>query len=199
MTDPTPELIGRLVTLRLLPGTHLGGEPDEGLNAALRRIHDHPDVARWWDAPEPDFPVGDDPDGVRYVILVDGEPAGLIQYSEDDTPKYRHAGIDVFLDPAVHGRGNGLDAVLTLATHLVLDRRHHRLTIDPAAANAPAIACYTAAGFRPVGTLRLYERDADGAAWHDGLLMDALAEEILAAARTRGLPRVSGDPLPVTG
>jgi RimJ/RimL family protein N-acetyltransferase len=33
-------------------------------------------------------------------------------------------------------------------------------------------------GFRPVGILRRYERDADGVGWHDGLLMDLLAEEL---------------------
>jgi hypothetical protein len=29
-----------------------------------------------------------------------------------------------------------------------------------------------------VGTMRRYERDADGVGWHDGLLMDLLAEEL---------------------
>ena len=55
------------------------------------------------------------------------------------------------------------------------DRGHHRLVIDPAADNEPAIRCYTAVGFRPVGVLRRY---VDGAGWHDGLLMDLLAEEL---------------------
>ncbi len=62
--------------------------------------------------------------------------------------------------------------------HLVHDRGHHRLVIDPAADNEPAIRCYTAVGFRPVGVLRRYERNVDGAGWHDGLLMDLLAEEL---------------------
>lgn len=83
-----------------------------------------------------------------------------------------------FIDPAVHGRGVGRDAVATLAHHLVSDRGHHRLTIDPAADNEPAIRCYSAVGFRPVGIMRSYERDADGREWHDGLLMDLLAEEL---------------------
>ncbi len=67
----------------------------------------------------------------------------------------------------MHGRGIGRDAVDTLARHLVQDRGHHRLVIDPAAVT-----------FRPVGVLRRYERDVDGARWHDGLLMDLLAEEL---------------------
>ncbi|MGH3974999.1 MAG: GNAT family N-acetyltransferase, partial [Pseudonocardiaceae bacterium] len=103
---------------------------------------------------------------------------GLVQYGEEEEPAYRHASIDIFLDPRVHGRGLGRDAVHTLARYLVRDRKHHRLVIDPAADNEPAIRCYAAVGFRPVGVMRRYERDADGTGWHDGLLMDLLAEEL---------------------
>lgn len=60
---------------------------------------------------------------------------------------------------AVHGRGVGRAAVGSLARHLVNDRGHHRLVIDPAVDNEPAIRCYTAVGFRPVGVMRRYERD----------------------------------------
>jgi aminoglycoside 6'-N-acetyltransferase len=56
----------------------------------------------------------------------------MVQYGEEE-PAYRHASIDVFLDPLVHGRGIGRDAVSTLARHLVRDRDHHRLVIDSAA------------------------------------------------------------------
>jgi len=71
----------------------------------------------------------------------------------------------------------GTDAVRTMARHLVADHGHHRLVIDPAADNTAAIRSYTKVGFRPVGILRQYERGADGT-WHDGLLMDLLADEI---------------------
>ena len=87
------------------------------------------------------------------------------------------ASIDIYLDPAVHGRGLGTDAVRTLARHLIVDRGHHRLVIDPAADNAAAIRFYSNVGFRPVGLMRRYERDLDGT-WHDGLLMDLLADEL---------------------
>jgi aminoglycoside 6'-N-acetyltransferase len=40
-----------------------------------------------------------------------------------------------------------------------------------------AIRCYSKVGFRPVGILRRSERGPDGS-WHDGLLMDLLAEEL---------------------
>lgn len=145
----------------------------------LVRIARTPEVERWWgdEYLEEDWPL-DDPSSTVLVVLVDGRVAGMIQYSEENTPKYRHAGIDIFLDPAVHGRGHGRDAVRTLASHLVRDLGHHRLVIDPAADNEQAIRSYAAVGFRPVGVMRRYERDAEGSGWHDGLLMDLLAEEL---------------------
>jgi aminoglycoside 6'-N-acetyltransferase len=103
---------------------------------------------------------------------------GLIQWSEETDPQYRHASIDIYVDPAVHGQGIGTDAVRTLARHLITDHGHHRLVIDPAADNAVAIACYAKVGFRPVGIVRRYERGPDGE-WHDGLLMDLLAQELI--------------------
>jgi RimJ/RimL family protein N-acetyltransferase len=59
-----------------------------------------------------------------------------------------------------------------LVRHLIEDRGHHRITIDPAADNAQAIRAYEKAGFRPVGVMRAYERDMASAEWHDGLLME---------------------------
>jgi len=111
-------------------------------------------------------------------VLLERVVRGMVQYGEEDEPDYRHASIDVFLDRSVHGCGVGRDAVATLARYLVYNRGHHRLVIDPAADNEPAIRCYAAVGFRPVGILRRYERDADGPGWHNGLLMDLLAEEL---------------------
>jgi aminoglycoside 6'-N-acetyltransferase len=45
------------------------------------------------------------------------------------------------------------------------------VTIDPAASNAGAIACYQSCGFAPVGILHGRERNTDGPGWHDTLLM----------------------------
>jgi aminoglycoside 6'-N-acetyltransferase len=116
-------------------------------------------------------------DVVGYVIELGGSVVGWIQWGTEDDPDYRHANIDIYVDPSVHGRGVGTDAVRTLARHLIVDHGHHRLVIDPAADNAAAIRCYGKVGFRPVGIMRRYERSADGT-WHDGLLMDLLAEEL---------------------
>lgn len=127
-------------------------------------------------AVEEDFAEVDD-GVVPYVVEVDDEVVGWIQWGAEEEPDYRHAHIDIYLDPAAHGRGVGTDAVRTLARHIFVDHGHHRIEIDPAADNAPAIRCYAKVGFRPVGITRRSERGSDGT-WHDGLLMDLLAGEL---------------------
>jgi aminoglycoside 6'-N-acetyltransferase len=143
-----------------------------GDETELLRIHRTPEVRRWWDEPDDGFPFTDEPEAERLVVEVDGAVAGMVQYSEQNDPKYRHASIDLFLDPAVHGRGVGTEVVREVARRLIEERGHHRITIDPAADNAAAIRAYEKAGFVPVGVLRAYERDVDGEAFHDGLLME---------------------------
>jgi aminoglycoside 6'-N-acetyltransferase len=108
---------------------------------------------------------------------VDGQVAGMIQYWEETEPKYRHAGIDLFLDPALHGHGLGSEAVARVVRMLIDERGHHRITIDPATDNAAAIRCYEKVGFKPVGVMRQHERDVGGNGWHDSLLMELLASE----------------------
>jgi aminoglycoside 6'-N-acetyltransferase len=167
-----PTLRGALVTLRPATADDI---PE------LVRIRNEPEVRRRWRGGD-DMVAEvtrdlEDPDSETYAVEVDGRVAGAIQYSEEGEPDYRHAGIDIYLDPSVHRRGVGTDAVRTLARHLIDDHGHHRLSIDPAADNAAAIRCYEKVGFRPVGILRQYERDEDGS-WHDGLLMDLLADEL---------------------
>jgi aminoglycoside 6'-N-acetyltransferase len=147
-----------------------------GDEAELLRIHATPEVARWWGEPDEGFPRTDEPDSTRLTIEVGGSVAGMIQFSEEPEPKYRHASIDLFLDPAFHGRGLGTEAVRRVVRHLLDHLGHHRITIDPAAANTAAIRAYEKVGFRPVGVMRRYEHDADGEGWHDGLLMELLAE-----------------------
>jgi aminoglycoside 6'-N-acetyltransferase len=147
----------------------------------LLRIHASAEVARWWGPVAEGFPW-DEPQSTRLTIEVDGAIAGLIQFWEEAEPRYRHAGIDLFLDPQLHGRGLGAEAVRLVVRLLIDERGHHRITIDPAADNAAAIRAYEKVGFRPVGVLRRYERDADGDGdgWHDSLLMELLAGEELA-------------------
>jgi aminoglycoside 6'-N-acetyltransferase len=149
----------------------------KGDEVELLRIHATPEVMRWWGLPDEEFPWADDSESNRLTIEVEGAIVGLIQFSELLEPKYRHASIDLFLDPALHGRGIGTEAVRRVVRHLIDDRGHHRITIDPAAANTAAIRTYEKVGFAPVGIMRRYERDADGEGWHDGLLMELVAGE----------------------
>jgi aminoglycoside 6'-N-acetyltransferase len=148
----------------------------------LATIRTHPDVFDRWgggaDLAEAVRTELTDPDVVVFAIEHAGQVVGAIHYEEETDPDYRHASIDIYLDPAVHGRGFGTDAVRTLAHHLIADRGHHRLTIDPAADNHAAVRTYEKVGFRPVGVMRRYERGPDGR-WHDGLLMDLLADELI--------------------
>ncbi|MFE7615716.1 GNAT family N-acetyltransferase [Streptomyces sp. NPDC057496] len=149
---------------------------------ALAAIRTTPEVrARWRGGEDLEAEISADLEdsGSRHLTIeYQRRIVGMIQWHAEEEPDYRHAGIDLFLDPAVHGRGLGTDAVRTLACHLVDDHGHHRLVIDPAADNAVAIRCYAKVGFRPVGVMRQYERDTDGT-WHDGLLMDLLAAELV--------------------
>jgi aminoglycoside 6'-N-acetyltransferase len=140
-----------------------------------------PEVARWWRGLTPEHVLekarGEDAGVAVFAIVVEGEIAGMIQYWEEADEEFRHAGVDLFLGAPYQGRGLGTDAVRTMARHLIADRGHHRLTIDPAAHNERAIRCYEKVGFKRVGVMREYWLDADGV-WRDGLLLDMLATEL---------------------
>lgn len=165
-------LRGRVVVLR---------PPIEADVAPLAAIRRHPLLHQHWRG-------GDDKvaavredmaeeGSTGFTIELDGRVVGWVQYSEELEPDYRSASMDIYVAADVHGQGVGTDAVRTLARHLIEDRGHHRITIDPAADNAAAIACYRKVGFRDVGILRQAERGNDGT-WHDGLMMDLLADEL---------------------
>jgi aminoglycoside 6'-N-acetyltransferase len=161
-------LRGRAVTLR--PAT-----ADDV--PALVAIRTAPEVVRWWGEEDDYTAAVTDELATTYAIESGGRIVGAIQWYEEEDPMYRHAGMDIYLDPAAAGQGLGTDAVRTLARHLVDGLGHHRLVIDPAADNAAAIRAYGKVGFKPVGVLRRYERGLDGT-FHDGLLMDLLADEL---------------------
>ncbi len=146
----------------------------------LTEILSEPEVLRWWRsfdaaATAADFLVAKG--HVPFAIELEGEVIGGMQYYEEEDPEYRHAGLDIFLTAAHHGAGLGPEALRLLARHLVEERGHHRLVIDPAAENFQGIRAYSRVGFRPVGVMREYEYGPDGS-WHEGLLMDLLAREL---------------------
>jgi aminoglycoside 6'-N-acetyltransferase len=171
---PFAELRGERVLLRAVQGDDL---------PQLVALFREPAVAEWWiDFGEDRIrreivDDSDDPGSTIYVIEVDGALAGIVQCHEEQDPEYRSAAIDIAVSSVWHGRGIAVDALRTLARDLIEVRGHHHLTIDPAAANARAIACYSKVGFRPVGILRQHELGADGT-FHDALLMDMLAGEL---------------------
>lgn len=163
-----PELRGPRVLLTPVHPAH---------HDRLREIHRQPEVSRWWKQPPADWP-SPDPDTVAYAVTLDGRVVGFAQWYQETDPEFRHAGIDLFLDGAVHGRGLGTEVVRVLSAHLVDDHGFHRIVIDPEAANTTAIACYRKVGFRDVGVMREYCLGADGV-WRDGLMMDLLARELI--------------------
>ena len=158
---------------RALLRTSYTGDAD-----VLAQIRREPEVAwRWGDTDiEEEIRAAFIDSECGFVIEVNGEVVGGIQYGEEEDPTYRHATVDIFLTTSHHGQGLGTEAIRILARHLFEERNHHRLTIDPAADNVPAIRAYEKVGFRRVGVMRSYERGPDGS-WHDGLLMDMLRDE----------------------
>jgi aminoglycoside 6'-N-acetyltransferase len=169
-----PELRGARVRLR---------PPDPAADAVpLAALLSEPAVARWWNGPYDAQRARRDVLEAEpgWIIEVDGELAGWIQYYEETDPDYRHVALDLSLATAHHGRGLGPEALRLVVNHFA-SAGHHRFTIDPAADNARAIRAYEKVGFRPVGRLRDYERAPDGT-WHDGLLMDLLVSELRPAS-----------------
>lgn len=169
MTEPGPAAIaGQTVVLRPTTAEHV---------PAFLEVLGHPDIAKWWG--------GYDLERVRrellgphcYAIELAGEVTGLIIYREETDPDHRHAAMDVALHPDHQGQGLGSDAMRAMARFLFEHRGHHRIVIDPAAHNDRAIRSCSRAGFRPVGLMRRYERASDGS-WHDGMLMELLADDL---------------------
>jgi aminoglycoside 6'-N-acetyltransferase len=137
-------------------------------------------VARWWGMPRDDAALREDlrnGEADAFAILADGELAGWLGSWEEREPDHRHGGLDIMLGEAFQGCGIGREALRLGARGHIEERGHHRITIDPALANARAIRCYEAVGFRPVGVTRRSERAPDGS-WEDGLLMELLAEDL---------------------
>jgi aminoglycoside 6'-N-acetyltransferase len=140
----------------------------------LLEILGEPAVARWWRRSE--WERLDEADAVTFAVEHEGSVVGCVQFTEESDADYFSAAVDIFISAAVHGRGVGPDAMRTLIAWLFDDRGHHRVTVDPATANARAIHVYEKLGFRAVGVLREYERVEDGV-WRDALLMELLAAD----------------------
>jgi aminoglycoside 6'-N-acetyltransferase len=156
-----------------VPDVELRPAREEDVPRLLEILHE-PSVARWWG----DIDADDVREelGISFAVLVDGVLAGWLLFAEEEDPQYRHVALDISLASEFQGRGIGRRA-LRLAIDHFAECGHHRFTIDPAVENEPAIRCYAAVGFRPVGVMRGYSHVGDGP-WRDGLLMDLLADEL---------------------
>ncbi len=131
-----PTLRGKRVTLRPLAEDDL---------PALLRIVTEPGVREWWvgyDAESLRRDMFDGPETTPFAIELGGELVGAIMATEELDPHYKHASIDVTVDARHLGQGLGTDALRTLIRYLIDQRGHHRVTIDPAAANERAVAAY---------------------------------------------------------
>ncbi len=140
----------------------------------IARILAEPAVTRWWGTYDAER-VREDLPG-SFVIVIDGTVQGWLLVNEETDPDYRHVAFDISLATAFQGEGYGPEALRTAIRHFAA-AGHHRFTIDPAAHNEHAISAYRSLGFKPVGLMRQYERGLAGT-WHDGLLMDLLADEL---------------------
>ncbi|NTU72368.1 MAG: GNAT family N-acetyltransferase [Coriobacteriia bacterium] len=166
-----PVLTGEQVTLRALT--------EDDLPALLDMLL-QPGVAEWWpgyDMARLRVDALDTPETTSLAVEADGAFVGLVMYTEEQDPYYKHASIDITLDARLLGRGLGTDTLRTVIRYLFEGRGHHRITIDPALANVRAIAAYKKVGFKPIGAVREYEKGADGT-FHDNLLMEMLAGEL---------------------
>jgi aminoglycoside 6'-N-acetyltransferase len=169
--DTPPVLRGDRVTLRPVR--------DDDADALLALLTE-PAVAAWWQEWDAERvrELMEDREEPALAIEVDGELAGLLLLGEESYWMYRHASLDIAIATEHQGNGLGPEALRLAIRHLIEERGHHRFTIDPAAANERAIKAYSRLGFKPVGILRRHELQTDGE-WHDGLLMDLLADELL--------------------
>lgn len=147
---------------------------------ALRRVFECPEVVRWWgeqdDDDIEDYLDRQDPEVTVLLLEHEAMVVGLIQFHEEDDPQYRHAGIDLAIHSDHHRRGLGPEAIELVVEHLA-SIGHHRIVIDPNAANENAIKAYQRVGFKPVGVMRDYEWSEAEETWTDGLLMELLIRE----------------------
>ena len=166
--DRPVELVGLASTLVPVgPGEHV---------VDLRRILATPEVsARWGDeAVSGDWPQ-DDLSAVRFAILVDGAVCEAWCSTARRTTRCTATRPSTCSSTrGARSRRRRTRRRRNPRLHLVDDCGHHRIVIDPAADNEPAIRCYAAVGFRPgrrdaalrarPGHRRVARRSADGPA-----------------------------------
>jgi aminoglycoside 6'-N-acetyltransferase len=155
--------------LRLRPPLATDAEP-------LLAILLEPEVSRWWTGYTPAIVLSEMVESDTHLVIdIDGRVAGIVAVYENNEPEYRATALHIFLGAEWYGMRYGAEALATAINYLV-ERGHHRFTLDPNANNAPAIRSYERLGFSRVGLARDYQRMPDGEL-NDALLMDLVLRD----------------------
>jgi RimJ/RimL family protein N-acetyltransferase len=112
----------------------------------------------------------------RFVIEVDGAPAGALAFSVANR-RSRIADLHaVMLHPGHRGRGLGVAATRLLVRHLVFDLGYHRVQLEVYGFNERALGLFENAGFvREGARRRAYDRHGE---WADGVLFGLVREDL---------------------
>jgi RimJ/RimL family protein N-acetyltransferase len=119
---------------------------------------------------------GEPQDFGRFVVELDGEPAGVMGFSvENRRSRIAQLG-GLAIHPRFRGRHLGDDAARLLQRHLLFDLDYHRLQLEIYAFNERAIRHAERAGFVREGVKRkAYLRHGE---WVDGLLYGLIVEDL---------------------
>jgi RimJ/RimL family protein N-acetyltransferase len=112
----------------------------------------------------------------RFVLEVEGEPAGALAFSVANRRSRIADLYAIMLHPDHRGRGLGVEATRLLVRHLVFDLGYHRVQLEVYGFNERALGLFERAGFvREGARRRAYDRHGD---WVDGVLFGLVREDI---------------------
>ncbi len=119
----------------------------------------------------------EDPDAFgRFVIEVDGEPAGVLGFHRVDE-RNRIAYFEKFaVHPRFRGRGIGEEAARAFQRHVLFDLGYHRVELEIYGYNERAIAHAVRSGYVREGVRRKAYRRHD--AWQDGVRFGLVREDL---------------------
>lgn len=86
-----------------------------------------------------------------FMILRESNEAGFLQVWRTESGV---GGLEIFVSPEQRRRGNAVRTLQLIARHLRDHLGWDKVTIEPHSDDAPAIACFTKAGFRDFGERR---------------------------------------------